>query len=183
MLRWWEMHQAGELKLPFLSANKKTTESKDAGALAYFADGMAYDVVPMYSDASAMDATVSGHDLSSQEKAAAKMGMGAWSSAFGQCPYKSSSMDGTSRYAGKHGHRWGWLIKVLGWTRFAQLVQLDSPQRIKAISKIKIAAINAAQSEFDQGSKNGYGALALQMGALAYDSDSLSGLAMIGATH
>ena len=188
MIRLKELFDAGELKLPFLSKKSVTTTASSnggagaTGALAYYGDGMAYDVVPMYGEAMPADATVAGQDISAQEQAVSKMGMSAWMRSFGECPYKSSSHDGTSRYAGKHGHRWGWLIKTLGWTRFAQLCQLSTPQRIKAISRIKIAAINASQSAFDQGAKTGYSGLALDMGALAYDP-SMSGLAMIGASH
>ena len=91
---------------------------------------------------------------------------------WGQCPHRASSHDGCSRYAGKHGHRWGWLIKVLGWDRFAKLCKMSAPDRIRAISQIKIACINSAQKSFDSSS---YSGLAIDMGGLAYSQDSYAG--------
>lgn len=186
-LKLKEMYDAGELKLPFVS--KK--EDGVTNGLAYMGDGMAYDVVPMagmhmngtmgmYHDASALDATQVPHDLDSKEKAMALRGASAWMQCWGPCPHRASSHDGCSRYAGKHGHRWGWLIKVLGWDRFAKLCKMSAPDRIRAISQIKIACINSAQKSFDSSS---YSGLAMDMSGLAYSQDSYAGLAMIGSAH
>ena len=175
-MRLKELYDAGELY-----GSKK--EEATAG-LAYMGDGMAYDVVPMsslaYSDASAIDAQQTPYDLDATEKAMGQRGADAWMRAFGECAYRASSQDGSSRYAGKHGHRWGWLIKVLGWDRFAKLCKMSAPDRIRVISQIKIACINSAQQTFD--SAPSMSGLAMDMGGLAYSS-SYSGLAMVGSAH
>ena len=175
-MRLKELYDAGELY-------GSKAESAAAG-LAYMGDGMAYDVVPMgslaYSDASAVDAQQTPYDLDATEKAMGQRGADAWMRAFGECPYRASSQDGSSRYAGKHGHRWGWLIKVLGWDRFAKLCKMSAPDRIRVISQIKIACINSAQKTFD--SAPSMSGLAMDMGGLAY-SGSYSGLAMVGSAH
>ena len=180
-MRLKELYDAGELYGSKQPAN--VTEGAAAG-LAYMGDGMAYDVVPMgslaYSDASAVDAQQTPYDLDATEKAMGQRGADAWMRAFGECPYRASSQDGSSRYAGKHGHRWGWLIKVLGWNRFAKLCQMSAPDRIRVISQIKIACINSAQKTFD--SAPSMSGLAMDMGGLAYSS-SYSGLAMVGSAH
>ncbi len=133
----------------------------------------------MYGDANMKDAEHAGHDLSQQEIKAAMQGPMYWSRCFGAAPYRASSVDGYSAYAGKHGHRWGWLIKVLGWDRFAKLCQMKAPDRIRSISRIKIACIDASQKAFD--SSKSMSGLAVDMGGLAYNSDSYSGLAMVGS--
>ena len=56
---------------------------------------------------------------------------------------------------------------------------MSAPNRIRAISQIKIACINSAQKSFD----TSYKGLAMDMGGLAYTQDSYSGLAMVGSTH
>lgn len=195
-LRLKEMYDSGELKVPFLSKKASVAPQVEVASdgtvqgLAFMGDGMAYDVVPMsgvhmgamhgmYADASAKDAAQCPRDLDAKEKAMALRGAMAWHRAFGECPHRASSHDGCSRYAGKHGHRWGWLIKVLGWDRFAKLCQMSAPNRIRAISQIKIACINSAQKSFD----TSYKGLAMDMGGLAYTQDSYSGLAMVGSTH
>ena len=186
------MHKAGTLfPKSAASAEAIVEEGKKAvDGLAFMGDGGAYDVVPMagahmgmYGDASMVDAMHVGHDLSQKERMAASAGPERYMAIFGACPYRSSSHDGSSRYAGKMGHRWGWLIKVLGWDRFAKLCRMSAPDRIRAISQIKIAAINAAQQKFDQGASKGYSGIAMDMAGLAYESDSYSGVAMIGAAR
>ena len=208
-LRLKEMYEAGEIKIPFLkkksAADITVAADGSVQGLAFLGDGMAYDVVPMagmhanphcmngahmsgahmggmhlYGDASAQDATQCPYDLDAKEKAMALRGAAAYMRAFGPVSHRASSHDGCSKYAGKHGHRWGWLIKVLGWDRFAKLCKMSAPDRIRAISQLKIACINAAQKSFDS---SGYSGLALDMGGLAYSQDSYSGLAMVGSAH
>ena len=190
-LRLREMYKSGELYgKKDVSTSVEVAADGSVQGLAFMGDGMAYDVVPMsgvhmgamhgmYADASPKDAAQCPHDLDAKEKAMALRGVAAWHRAFGQCPYLASSQNGCSRYAGKHGHRWGWLIKVLGWDRFAKLCKMSAPNRIRAISQIKIACINSAQKSFDAS----YKGLAMDMGGLAYSQDSYSGLAMVGSAH
>ena len=121
-----------------------------------------------------------GDDLSPKEINAAKHGAdSAYVKSFPNNVRKTSH-DQYSPHAGKHGHRWGWLIKVFGWDRFSQLCRMSAPQRMKAIAKIKISAINASQHAFDQSNKHPYQGLALNMNGLAIDPQGMSGLAVVG---
>ena len=112
-------------------------------------------------------------------------GRDAYMAKFGTEPKR---MAGQKRHmsimAGKMGHRWGWLIKALGWQRFSQLAQLPPAQRKKLIRKLKASAIQASQATFDRELTGGlqgieYSGVAMDMSGLAVDN--MAGIAIAGA--
>jgi hypothetical protein len=165
-------------------------------AVAGFGDGMYYEIEPLsgiavdmagidYETAQYGDASACPSDLSAMEGQMAMHGRDAYLHHFGAIPHK---MAGQKQYhssmAGTHGHRWGWLIKSLGYQRFAQLAQLPPQQRKKLIRKLKASAIQASQATFDQeltGAYQGisYSGLAMDMSGLAIDN--MAGIAITGA--
>lgn len=120
-------------------------------------DGGAYQIQPVsatgafgavqahYSDAQFGDASVCGPDLSPAEGEAVLAGPGAFFGTFGQTPQSTMRVsNGTSRHAGRAGHRWGWLIKLVGWEEFQRITALPAQERMAVIEQMKQAAIAAA---------------------------------------
>ena len=126
-----------------------------------FGDGMAYQVSPLampdfsegiseYSGASLADAITSGADLSVDEGNAAVLGKQAYLRRFGQPTVRMYSMGapkGRSHLAGRPGHRWGWLIKMIGFERFQSLATLPPQKRLAVIKKMRASAIEAFKAE------------------------------------
>jgi hypothetical protein len=52
---------------------------------------------------------------------------------------------GVSRHAGREGHRWGWLIKLVGWQGFQRITALPPSDRCAVIEQMRVAAIEAAK--------------------------------------
>jgi hypothetical protein len=52
-----------------------------------------------------------------------------------------------SHLAGRDGHKWGWLIKLIGWDKARQVAALPPGQRIAMIRKLRAAALQAFQIE------------------------------------
>jgi len=150
-----------------------------AGGIAYDMAGIDYDNA-QYGDAQACPA-----DLSPVEGEMAVRGRDAFLARFGTAPKR---MAGQKRHmsvmAGKQGHRWGWLIKSLGWQRFSQLAKLSPVERKKLIRKLKASAIQASQATFDRELTGGfqgieYSGVAMDMSGLAVDN--MAGIAIAGA--
>ena len=121
-------------------------------------DGGAYQIQPVgmdsalgamhqhYADAMYGDAAVCGSDLSEAEGNAALAGVGAFFGTFGQTPHSTMRVNlGTSRHAGRAGHRWGWLIKLVGFAEFQRIVALPPADRCAVIEQMRVAAIEAAK--------------------------------------
>jgi hypothetical protein len=135
--------------------------SGDFGAVALsgdFGDGGAYQIQPVgadgmfgavhkhYADAMYGDASVCGPDLSEREGNAALSGVGAFFGTFGQTPQSAMRVNtGISRHAGREGHRWGWLIKLVGWQEFQRITALPPADRCAVIQQMRSAAIEAAK--------------------------------------
>ena len=95
-----------------------------------------------YSDASPADAQACSPVMHPEEVAAAKAGAGVFERKFGKAPRnlrKSQSV--MSRHAGKMGHRYGWMIKMLGFDNFQKIAALPAQQRAIVISQLKEQAI------------------------------------------
>lgn len=141
-----------------------------------FGDGMRYDVVPFadpasqlvatyYSDAGIGDIAGIYGDMSGSEIGAAISGPMAWRERFPPTmrAQHTPQGQGTSRHAGQEGHRWGWLIRLVGFERFQQFAALPPEQRAKVMEKFaaesrnQIEALVAAQGAEPQ--LAGYGAL------------------------
>jgi hypothetical protein len=135
--------------------------SGDFGAVALsgdFGDGGAYQIQPVgadgmfgavhkhYADAMYGDASVCGPDLSEREGNAALSGVGAFFGTFGQTPQSAMRVNtGVSRHAGREGHRWGWLIKLVGFQEFQRITALPPADRCAVIQQMRSAAIEAAK--------------------------------------
>ena len=174
--------------------------SAAADAVAGLGDGMYYEVQPLaglavdnmagldYDSSQLGDAMSAPSDLSPEEGEVAVQGRQAYLSRFGMPPRK---MAGAKRYqsqmAGKLGHRWGWLIKSLGYERFKQLAQMPAKQRRILIAKLKASAIQASKATFDQELTGAMSGLAINdMSGLAVDMsglaiDNMAGIAIAGA--
>jgi hypothetical protein len=145
--------------------------TEDLGGLAYepgLGDGFAADVVPLtgqapldgadadsYGQARMGDAEVSGSDFSGTEAQAMSNGREAYFRCFGHPPVRAAVLNGTensprSHLAGREGHRWGWLIRWLGWDRAQQLAAMPPAPRRAAIQRIRSAAIQAFRAEYAQ---------------------------------
>ena len=123
---------------------------------ANFGDGMAYDVVPFgngsavdYSGASLADAYFAPADLSMQEGQAALSGPHVWHHTFGDAPVQAINYNGqgVSSLAGRPGHRFGWLICLVGWERFAKIAALSPEKRVALLEQIKAQAISTVEQQ------------------------------------
>jgi hypothetical protein len=133
-----------------------------------FGDGMAYQLasvaggltgqnfgdanfdegVSTYSGASLADALHSGADLDVEEGEAACMGQHTYLDKFGYPTVRISQMGGhrgPSHLAGRRGHRWGWLIKMVGFRQFQALAQLPPERRLLVLSQMRASAIQQFQ--------------------------------------
>lgn len=122
-------------------------------------DGGAYDVLPMYGTGSRGvygaaregDAVFAPDDLAVDEGEAALGGISAWSATFGAEPRIQSQTAGYySALAGMPGHRWGWLIKLIGFEKFQQIAALPPEQRQAYIANLKAEALRLADAQAAQ---------------------------------
>jgi hypothetical protein len=93
-----------------------------------------------YSDAHYGDAQYSGNDFDAQEGNALVKGRGMWYKIFGRPGrrmYNRSGNTQASSHAGKRGHRWGWLIKLVGFEGARKLAAMPPAARLDAIKKFK----------------------------------------------
>ena len=141
-----------------------------------------YGALAEYSDATEADAYQSGEDFDAAEGQALLDGPGAFFRRFGR-PARSASRTRSaySRHAGKAGHRWAYLIKLVGFRRAAEIAALPADQRVQVISEIRnrcVASLNAAmqnqqiaaqQDPYTIGMSGDIGAQGAQ-GASAYGS-------------
>jgi hypothetical protein len=165
--------------------------------VAGLGDGMYYEVAPlsglavdmngMYHDAEYGDAAHAPADLDAHEGQAAMQGPQAYMATFGPPSVKAMGIQsGVSQHAGQHGHRWGWLIKSLGFQRFQALAKMAPQKRRRLIRQMKAAAMQAASSAYDQALTGAYQGLAVDMNGLAVDMsglavDNMAGLAIAGS--
>ena len=152
----------------------------DMGALAMdMGDGMAYDVVPMgalaaeYSGAHEADASACPADLSVEEGEAALNGPGYWKQYFGPPPVRvaTTGRDPYSNFVARPGHRWGWLIKMIGFERFSQIAALPPQARVDLLANLKAQAIQIADAQIAQSASSSVpdtGALAMDMNGVLY---------------
>ena len=142
----------------------------EMGGLAY-GDGTAYEVVPYgtiemgglsygtiemgglaYGAAEMADAAYCNDDLSGEEAAAAKAGAGQYMARFPMMnAARATRVAGRpSSMAGKHGLRWGWLIKLVGWEKFQQIASLSPGHRVRVIAALRMQAMQSLQSTIDK---------------------------------
>lgn len=123
----------------------------------YLSDGQAYDVVPLagemgmaeYSGASFGDAALGASDLTDDELGAALRGQGAWRRRFPMAQRVNRVQSPYSPYAQQEGHRWGWLIKLVGFVGFQKIASLPPDQRRKVIQRIRSEVVSNLQGHID----------------------------------
>jgi hypothetical protein len=97
-----------------------------------------------YADAMAGDAEFSGPDFSAAEGQALMDGSAAFFSKFGRSPVRATGVrTKTSRHAGRAGHRWGWLIKLVGMDKAAQIAALPPEKRLQVIATLRKQAMDS----------------------------------------
>ena len=97
-----------------------------------------------YGDASPADAKICTCVMMPDEVAAAKAGKDAYLRKFGLAPrnkYRSQSL--YSRHAGRAGHRYGWLINMVGFANFQKIAAMPPKQRATVISQLQKQAISS----------------------------------------
>jgi hypothetical protein len=120
-------------------------------AMSGYGDGMAYETAPLtadYSQASLGDAAHCGADFTAAEGQAMINGRHHYMHQYGAPPHRMQhNPKGASHLAGREGHRWGWLVKMVGWEKAQQIASLPPESRIKVLHKLRAAAVDAFQRE------------------------------------
>jgi hypothetical protein len=100
-----------------------------------------------YGQCSYADAYYSGADFSGVEGQALLNGRSRWMRKFGSPSVRAGRKPSNtaSHHAGKAGHRWGWLIRTVGWEKAKQISSLPPKKRIRLIHKLRQAAIATYQ--------------------------------------
>ena len=95
-----------------------------------------------YADAHYADAAMASTHMHPDEVSAALQGPSVYVQVFPGSPIKKMAARHLhSRHAGLKGHRYGWLIKMVGFEKFQQIAALPPAQRAKVISRLKAQAM------------------------------------------
>ena len=101
-------------------------------------------VIGEYGDAMPADAEDSGADFSVAEGEAMIAGPASWFQRFGRAPKRVMGIrSAKSRHAGREGHRWGWLIKLVGPEKAAQIAALPPEKRLRVIADLRRQAVSS----------------------------------------
>lgn len=118
----------------------------------HYGDGMAYELAPLqgsnqdygaidYGQASMADAYHAPADFDIHEGQALLNGRDHYLGTYGLPPRRHTQVKGTaSHLAARPGHRWGWLIKTVGWEKARQICALPPQRRVRVIKKLKEGA-------------------------------------------
>ena len=136
-----------------------------------FGDGMAYQLAPVslgfdgesaalqnaYGRASLADAYFSGPDFDAVEGEALLNGASEFGRVAGSVPYGAAGeKKHHSAYAGRRFHRWGWLIKLVGFQNAQQIASLPPEERLKVINELRKQALATYQAHVaGSGSQSG----------------------------
>lgn len=114
-------------------------------------DGFAYEVAPLtmspdgsadYGQSALGDAMSCGADFSPVEGQALLNGRASWLRRFGGPPHRlGGASSASSHLAGREGHRWGWLIRLIGWDRAQRIAALPPEARVRVIRKLRQTAV------------------------------------------
>ena len=133
-----------------------------------------------YADAMPADAEDSGADFSVAEGQALVDGPVAWLRRFGKSPVRATGIRGVkSRHAGREGHRWGWLIKLVGMDKAQQIAALPPQQRLEVIAKLRKAALESLAASLNAASTQTTAQIAPAQNLLPAPQDT--GLDLTGA--
>lgn len=95
-----------------------------------------------YGQASLADAFYSGADFSGPEGQALLNGRDTFLRSFGAPPRRVSNQAGAaSHLAGREGHRWGWLVKLVGWQKAQAIAALPPRKRVQVLAQLRKAAV------------------------------------------
>jgi len=116
-----------------------------------------------YADASYADALGAPSDFSLGELQVALSGPRRWRRKHKRTRRAQSRRHkGQSQNMGQKGHRWGWLIRLIGFSKMQQIAQLPPDQRRAYIEQLKSYALEQAGQALDEGGDDysgDYGAL------------------------
>lgn len=102
-----------------------------------------------YMDAEMADASACPSDFSMKEAQVLMMGPAAYFQSFGKPAHSmlSKQSGGMSKHAGKPGHRWGWMIKLVGFKGMQQLCAMDAASRKQYIAQLKSYAMQSLSGQ------------------------------------
>jgi len=101
-------------------------------------------VMAEYGDAQESDAYMSGDDFDDEEGQALIDGPRAFFLRFGRPARTATRMRGPySRHAGKRGHRWAWLVKLVGFRKAAEIAALPADRRLGVIAALRKQAVES----------------------------------------
>jgi hypothetical protein len=104
-------------------------------------------MIAEYGDAMPADAMDSGADFNAKEGQALLAGPFAWLKRFGRAPTRVAGVrTAKSRHAGREGHRWGWLIKLVGPEKAAQIAAMPPQKRLDVIAKLRRQALDSVEN-------------------------------------
>ena len=133
------------------------------------------------------DADYSGVDFNGYEGQAFMGGPAAYMAKFGLPAMRAGRRSGMSSMAGKQGHRWAWLVRLIGFDRTAQLASMPAAKRVRIIAKMRREAkrlVDRTSSysglAYEGGALNGLAYEGGQLNGLAYTGGQLNGLAYTG---
>lgn len=98
-----------------------------------------------YSDATAADALHTTEDLADGEVDAAMSGGAVWAHRFPFIARQQHARGMFSRHAGQAGHRWGWLVRMIGWENFRRLAASHPAKRKAYLQRLREHALRALQ--------------------------------------
>ncbi len=134
-----------------------------------------------YTDADNADADATSNDFDAAEGRALMMGPGVWWRQFGR-PGKrmyNRTQKGTySRHAGQRGHRWGWLIKLVGFRGARQIASMPPARRLRIIQQLK----QQARSHLRASVARDLGQNIMPMQPHVYEESGITGAHGYGAT-
>jgi len=113
-----------------------------------------------YSDANMLDSHQTTEDFHPDEVAALLAGSEYFQKKFGVSPSRlRKTIHDYSRHAGRPGHRWGWLIKMIGFHNVQKIAALQPHQRHYVLRQLKKQAKDAAPQLISQAEKRDLGAI------------------------
>lgn len=168
---------------------------------ADYGDGQAYDVVGLggigmggmggigmgavaemgYSDAEMADAYYSGPDFDAVEGEAFLSGASAYAHQFGAPPKVTRRAQSPfSRHAGRPGHRWGWLVKLVGFDGAQKIAAMDPDARCALIAELRKQALATVQSRLASSEVAGIGMSGIGMSGIGLSGIGMSGVSDYG---
>ncbi|MGA0174404.1 MAG: hypothetical protein ACO3NL_12280, partial [Phycisphaerales bacterium] len=186
----------------FLKRDNSIFGEFDYGEFDY-GDGGAYDVVGLggigmsgigmsgtdmgavaelgYADAELADAYYSGPDFDAIEGEALLAGPPAFAAKFGPPPKVTRRVQSPmSPYAGRPGHRWGWLVKLVGFDGAQKIAAMDPEARCALLAELRNQAMATVQARLAATSASPMAGIG--MSGIGLSGIGLSGIGMSGVS-